>query len=104
VLLSFDATLIASTPSPKKTTAKKLGAAVMRQMTGKHQTTIVSSGITADSLKQHCAAISSDPNYTNPLLHRLDETAYLSEWKMFIIFDRLKPTASGSASCLVPTP
>ena len=50
-----------------KTDAKKMWAAV-RQLTGRRQEARVVAGITAESLNEHYAAISTDANYMPPLL------------------------------------
>ena len=50
-----------------KTDAKEMWAAV-RQLTGRQQEAGVVAGITAESLNEHYAAISTHANYTPPLL------------------------------------
>jgi len=54
-------------------------------------------GVSADSLNNHYAAISTDQNQPPPT--KTDEPSstspYITEWCMFKIFDTLYPTATG---------
>jgi len=81
-----------------KTDAKDLWAAV-RQLTGRRQEAGDVAGITAESLNEHYAAISTDSSYTPPLLKHsaatLSQPEYISEWRVFQILDSLHPTATG---------
>jgi hypothetical protein len=82
-----------------KTDAKDMWAAV-RQLTGRQQEAATVDGITAESLNDHYAAISTDPDYTPPL-HKQTATdsptqlQYISEWRVFQLLDHLHPTATG---------
>ena len=71
----------------------------MRQLTGRRQEAGVVAGITAESLNEHYAAISTDANYTPPLLKHSTATSshpqYVSAWQVFRILDSLHPTATG---------
>ena len=80
-----------------KVDAKDMWAAV-RQLTGRQQITGPIDGITAESLNDHFAAISSDPNYSSPirksnLTPSLDQ--YVTEFQIYKILDKLRPTAMG---------
>ena len=81
-----------------KTDAKEMWAAV-RQLTGRRQEAGIVAGITAESLNEHYAAISTDANYTPPLLKHSTATSshpqYVSAWQVFRILDSLHPTATG---------
>ena len=81
-----------------KTDAKDLWAAV-RQLTDRRQEAGDVAGITAESLNEHYAAISTDSSYTPPLLKHSAATSsqpeYISEWRVFQILDSLHPTATG---------
>ena len=73
--------------------------AAVRQLTGRRQEARVVAGITAESLNEHYAAISTDANYTPPLLKLSTATSshpqYVSAWQVFQILDSLHPTATG---------
>ena len=73
--------------------------AAVRQLTGRRQEAGVVAGITADSLSEHYAAISTDANYTAPLLKHSTATSshpqYISAWQLFPILDSLHPTTTG---------
>jgi len=80
-----------------KVDAKDMWTAV-RRLTGRQQRTGPIDGITADSLNDHYAAISSDPNYSSPIrkpdpVPSLDQ--YVTEFQIFTILDKLRPTAMG---------
>jgi len=81
-----------------RTDAKQMWTAV-RQLTGRRQEAGDVAGITADSLNEHYAAISTDANYTPPLLKHSTATStqpqYISAWQVFQILDSLHPTATG---------
>ena len=80
-----------------KADSKDLWAAV-RQLTGRQQVTAAVDGITAESLNDHYAAISTDHNYTAPPRKHLSnpiEPEYVSEWDVFRILDHLHHTATG---------
>ena len=82
-----------------KTDAGRMWAAV-RQLTGRQQTTAGADGITAETLNEHYAAISTDPLYVAPTRKQMTaETItfpdYLSEWRVFRMLDNLQPTAAG---------
>jgi hypothetical protein len=50
------------------------------------------------SLNNHCAAISTDSNYSEPsrkLTANNRGELYLTEWQVFNILDHLRPTATG---------
>jgi len=51
----------------------------VRQLTGRQQEAGVVAGITAESLKEHYAAISTDSSYTPPLLKHSAATATSSQ-------------------------
>jgi len=80
-----------------KTSSKDMWAAV-RQLTGRSQTIDVVDGITAESLNQHYACISTDVEYRPPqrkqtgACHCLD---VVSEFEVFRILDNLPDTATG---------
>ena len=72
--------------------------AAYRQLTGRKQQVNVVDGITAESLNQHYAAISTDTSYQPPPCKHTaapNVTKVVSEWRMFIIFDNLCATATG---------
>ena len=81
----------------EKTNAKDMWAAV-RRLTGRQQKAGVVDGIDAESLNGHYAAISTDVSYTKPL-HKSTANPrkqdYISEWQVFKILDKLRPTATG---------
>jgi len=68
------------------------------QLTGRGQTIDVADGISAESLNQHYAHISTDINYQSP---RRKHTAacrctdVVTEWQVFNILDKLPKTATG---------
>jgi Reverse transcriptase (RNA-dependent DNA polymerase)/Endonuclease/Exonuclease/phosphatase family len=80
-----------------KTDAKDVWATV-RQLTGRQNVTKPSDGITAESLNDHYAAISSDPCYVSPV-RKLSvdhgQKQYISDFQIFKILDKLRPTAMG---------
>ena len=53
--------------------------------------------VTAASLNEHYATISTDANYSVPLIKQTvhNQTIFVSEQQVFRMFDKLKPTASG---------
>ena len=74
---------------------------VVRQLTGRRQTTAsVVHGITAETLNEHYAAISTDQEYVTPTMKQLDIDNYplpdyVSEWNVFRMLDSLSSTATG---------
>jgi len=80
-----------------KTCAKDLWKAV-RQLTGRRQNSETAAGITAQSLKQYYAGISTDTAY-QPSQRKLTachpDTEFVSEWQLFNILDNLPSTATG---------
>jgi hypothetical protein len=55
-------------------------------------------GITADILNRHYAAISTDSDYHNPapkLTAAANTDDVITEWQVFKVLDRLRPTATG---------
>jgi hypothetical protein len=77
--------------------AKQMWAAV-RQLTGRRQQTASVAGVTAESLNNHYAAISTDPSYTQPTLKHstsLLNPEFIPEYRVFQLLDHLHPTATG---------
>ena len=80
-----------------RTDAKQMWAAV-RQLTGRRQQTAAVAGVTAESLNNHYAAISTDANYILPTLKHPTSPAnpeYMPEYRVFQMLDHLHPTATG---------
>jgi hypothetical protein len=80
-----------------KTKSKDLWAAV-RQLTGRQQSAATIDGVTAESLNDHYSAISTDDTYISPLRKSSASTSepeYITEWQVFTILDRLRPTSTG---------
>jgi len=81
-----------------KADAKDMWAAV-RQLTGRQQRISEIDGITAESLNDHYAAVSTDSNYCppvrKPLATNTEYVPYITEFQVFNILDRLRPTATG---------
>jgi len=80
-----------------KTGAKDMWKAV-KQLTGRRQETAVVEDVTAESLNNHYASISTDQSYTPPVFKQLAscmQNDYVSEWKIFKALDNLRPTATG---------
>ena len=80
-----------------KINSKGMWAAV-RELTGRTQQNKTVDGVTATSLNQHYAAISTDASYTPPSLKQttsLPHSELLSEWEVFRLLDALRPTATG---------
>jgi len=77
---------------------KKLWEAV-RQFTGRKRNVGTDiSGITAGSLNQHYADISTDAEYSEPIVKYsacCSENQYISEWEVFKHLDTLRHTATG---------
>jgi len=70
--------------------------AAIRQLTGSARVTPVAEGISAETLNNHYAFISTDPDYTTPrrkLSAQPAEDEYFSERQVFRMLDRLRPTA-----------
>ena len=69
-----------------------------RHLTGSKQRVNVVDGISADSLNQHYAAISTDTSYQPPPRKQTatsNVTEVVSEWRMFNLLDHLCATATG---------
>lgn len=81
----------------RKIEAKDMWAAV-RQLTGHRQVPAAIEGVNAQSLNDHYASISNDPDYTPPR-HKYSASPsasdYISEWRVFCALDHLRPTATG---------
>ena len=80
-----------------QTGAKDVWAAY-RQLTGRKQKTTGVDGITAESLNQHYADISTDVSYQPPpRKHTVTNNAAdaVSEWRIFNCLDKLHATATG---------
>jgi hypothetical protein len=80
-----------------KTDAKDMWAAV-RKLTGRQQEVGDIADVTAETLNNHYATVSTDSNYTHPVCKqtvRQNQTQYISEWTVFQILDKLHPTATG---------
>ena len=82
-----------------KTSVEDLWAAV-RQLTGRRQSSEVVDGVTAESLNQRYATISTDPCYQSPkhkltTASRADTAELITEFRMFKILDKLRNTATG---------
>ena len=72
--------------------------AAVRQLTGRQQRTGPVDGITAESLNNHYAAISSDPKYSSPVRKPTAlpcQDPHITEFQVFRTLDRLRPTAMG---------
>jgi len=76
--------------------------ATVRQLTGRQQDEGAAvDGVTAESLNDHYAAISSDDSYSYTPHHRRQfisadlEMEYVNEWRIFNLLDQLCPTATG---------
>src|SRR5664279_2190384 len=74
----------------------------VRQLTGRSKTSTTASqnsGITADRLNDHYAAISSDSSYTPPCIKATainwDQANHITECRLFDILDTLRPTSIG---------
>ena len=71
---------------------------MVKQCLGKKPEPKAPGGITADALNIHYASISSDPKYIPPPLKQTNTMADLkplSEFQVFTMLDKLKPTATG---------
>ena len=80
-----------------KTCCKDMWAAV-REVTGRKQNTTTAKGVTADTLNQHYAQISSDIDYQQPeyrLTAACEDMDAVSEWRVFKLLDALPATATG---------
>jgi len=77
--------------------------AVVRQLTGRQQDTHQVDGVTAESLNEHYATISTDSKYQAPARKQsvaqsqsnLPNMELTSEWRMFRLLDKLRSTAAG---------
>jgi len=82
-----------------KTDVGKMWAAV-RRLTGRQQLEARADGITAETLKQHYAGVSSDPQYVAPNRKPLTDEddvppQCVSEWQVLRVLDTLRHTAAG---------
>ena len=80
-----------------RTGIKDIWAAV-RQLTGRRQEVGKVDGVSAESLNEHYALISTDGNYSTPPRKHTAcnrRTDVVSEWRMFMILDKLRATATG---------
>jgi len=70
----------------------------VRQVTGTKHSVIVADGISAESLNDHYANISTDQDYSHPK-HRstcsVENQEFVSEWTVFQMLDKLRPTSTG---------
>jgi len=73
--------------------------AAVRQLTDREQKTGEIVGITAETLNDHYAAVSTDSNYCapvrKPMTTNQDHIPYITEFQIFSILDHLQPTATG---------
>ena len=80
-----------------KTDAKSVWKAV-RQVTGTKYSVTVADGISAESLNDHYANISTDQDYSQPKLRStcsIENQEFVSEWTVFQMLDQLRPTSTG---------
>ena len=79
--------------------------AALRKLTNAGKSEIVVDGITAQSLNDYYAATSTDSDYVEPKRRRQmgrddrgaqQVTQYVSEWQVFQLLDKLRPTAAGT--------
>jgi len=80
-----------------KMEAKDMWAAV-RQLTGRTRDIQAAKGINAETLNNHYALISIDPDYTVPhrkLSVKSPNDEYFNEWQVFRMLDCLRHTATG---------
>jgi len=76
--------------------------AAVRQLTGRQPNVASVDGVTAETLNDHYAAISTDNNYTaaaskqpTMLTTTTMQTALVCDWQVFKALDSLRPTATG---------
>jgi len=72
--------------------------ACVRRLTGKKSHDDRVEGISADSLNDHYCEISTDHKYVAPLIKQTVRNSaenYITEYKIFGILDKLRPTATG---------
>ena len=72
--------------------------ACVRRLTGKQHNVGCVDGITAESLNDHYCTISTDSQYIAPAVKQTVQaygTEYITEWQVFKILDKLRPTATG---------
>ena len=70
----------------------------VKQITGYKRQPVVVDGVDAHSLNQHYATISTDQQYRQPQYKQSVspyDNQYISEYEMFSILDRLRPTTCG---------
>jgi len=79
--------------------------AALRKLTNAGKSEIVVDGITAQSLNDYYAATSTDSDYVEPKRRRQtgrddrgaqQVTPYVSEWQVFQLLDKLRPTAAST--------
>ena len=79
----------------------------MRELTGRKRQVAVVDGITAQSLNDHYAAISTDSQYSIPVRKPLTTPItdnHVTDWEIFKLLDKLRPTATGLDNpCMVST-
>ena len=72
--------------------------AAVRELTGRKRQVAVVDGITAQSLNDHYAAISTDSQYSIPVRKPLTTPItdnHVTDWEIFKLLDKLRPTATG---------
>jgi len=73
--------------------------AAVREVTGRQATTVRVDGITAETLNQHYARVSTDPAYAKPAKKQTNGDTNIplciSEWAMFCMLDLLQPMSAG---------
>jgi len=73
----------------------------VRQLTGRQKAVAsLVHGVTAETLNEHYAAISTDQQYVAPTPKQLGADInpppdYVSDWRVFRMLDSLSPTATG---------
>ena len=67
----------------------------LRQMTGRRQNVSVVDGVSADSLNEHYAQISTDDQASVQVHGQRGAVEYISEWRVFQSLDNLRPTVTG---------
>ena len=81
-----------------RTDAKDMWAAV-RQLTGRQHEAAAVDGVTAETLNQHYAAISTDCSYQPPVRKvpttPISQSQPIPYWQVFRVLDQLCPTATG---------
>jgi len=80
-----------SVPSEHTTGSENMWAAV-RKFTGRRQRAGVVDAVSAESLSEHYAKISTDDIYAVPLCK---QSEHVTEWCVFQALDNLRPTDTG---------